>query len=129
MLRHSFATRKIEGGMPAEILMVIMGHKDVSVTLNTYFDAFAQYKNVYDEKTYNYYELNGLTFELIDKGYIIKQELQNMLDKINNSHSEENEKEQILLVVNGISKQYISTEQTEQVIDNIIQFPTLANQI
>ena len=120
MLRHSFATRKIEGGMPAEILMVIMGHKDVSVTLNTYFDAFAQYKNVYDEKTYNYYELNGLTFELIDKGYIIKQELQNMLDKINNSHSEENEKEQILLVVNGISKQYISTEQTEQVIDNII---------
>jgi len=43
-----------------------------------------------------------------------------MLDKINNSHSEENEKEQILLVVNGISKQYISTEQTEQVIDNII---------
>jgi len=47
MLRHSFATRKIEGGMPAEILMVIMGHKDVSVTLNTYFDAFAQYKNVY----------------------------------------------------------------------------------
>lgn len=131
MLRHSFATRKIEGGMPAEILMVIMGHKDVSVTLNTYFDAFAQYKNVYDEKTYNYYELNGLTFELIDKSYIVKQELQNMLDKINNSHLEENEKEQLLLVVKGINNQYISTEQTEQeqIRDNIILFPTLVNQI
>ena len=67
MLRHSFATRKIEGGMPAEVLMVILGHKDVSVTLNTYFDAFAEYRNVYEEKTYNYYELQGLTFDIIDK--------------------------------------------------------------
>lgn len=131
MLRHSFATRKIEGGMPAEVLMVIMGHKDVSVTLNTYFDAFAQYKNVYDEKTYNYYELNGLTFDLIDKSYIIKQELEIMLERINNSHLEESEKEQLLLVVNGISNQYIPTKEIEQeaIKDNVILFPTLANQI
>ena len=66
MLRHSFATRKIEGGMPAEILMVIMGHKDVETTLNTYFDAFSEYRNVYEEKTYNYYELQGLTFEIVN---------------------------------------------------------------
>lgn len=131
MLRHSFATRKIEGGMPAEVLMVIMGHKDVSVTLNTYFDAFAQYKNVYDEKTYNYYELNGLTFDLIDKSYIIKQELEIMLERINTSHLQENEKEQLLLAVNSIINQYLPTKQTEQetIKDNVILFPSLAKQM
>lgn len=130
MLRHSFATRKIEGGMPAEILMVIMGHKDVSVTLNTYFDAFAQYKNVYDEKTYNYYEMNGLTFEIIDKSYIIKQELKYMLERINNSHLEENEKQKLLLVVNDINNQYIPVTQTKQkaITNNVILFPYMASQ-
>ncbi len=130
MLRHSFATRKIEGGMPAEILMVIMGHKDVSVTLNTYFDAFAQYKNVYDEKTYNYYEMNGLTFEIIDKSYIIKQELKYMLERINNSHLEENEKQKLLSVVNGINNQYMPATQSKQktITNNVILFPTMVSQ-
>lgn len=111
--------------------MVIMGHKDVSVTLNTYFDAFAQYKNVYDEKTYNYYELNGLTFDLIDKSYIIKQELEIMLERINTSHLQENEKEQLLLAVNSIINQYLPTKQTKQetIKDNVILFPSLAKQM
>lgn len=72
--------------MPAEVLMVILGHKDVSVTLNTYFDAFAEYRNVYEEKTYNYYELQGLTFDIIYKDFIILQELNFMLDKVIISH-------------------------------------------
>ena len=88
--------------MPAEILKVIMGHRDIETTLNTYFDAFNEYKNVYDEKTYTYYELNGLIFDLIDKGHIIMQELNMITKKINNSHLKENEKKQILAILNNI---------------------------
>ena len=127
MLRHSFATRKIEGGMPAEVLMVILGHKDVSVTLNTYFDAFAEYRNVYEEKTYNYYELQGLTFDIIYKDFIILQELNFMLDKVIISHLEDVDKEQLILVVQNIIKRYEKKdeeqEETEQSINsNIISF-------
>ena len=128
MLRHSFATRKIEGGMPAEVLMVIMGHKDVETTLNTYFDAFAEYKNVYEERTYNYYELQGLTFDIVDKGFIILQELNTMLEKINISHLEDIDKEQLILVINNINKNYKKDEVIEEDTQqnnksNIIMFP------
>ena len=128
MLRHSFATRKIEGGMPAEVLMVIMGHKDVETTLNTYFDAFAEYKNVYEERTYNYYELQGLTFDIVDKGFIILQELTTMLEKINISHLEDIDKEQLILVINNINKKYKKDEVIEEDTQqnnksNIIMFP------
>lgn len=128
MLRHSFATRKIEGGMPAEVLMVILGHKDVETTLNTYFDAFAEYKNVYEEKTYNYYELQGLTFDIVDKSFIISQELNTMLEKINISHLEDIDKEQLILVINNINKKYkkddVIEEDTQQNNkSNIIMFP------
>lgn len=35
-LRHTYGTRCIEAGMTAVVLQRLMGHKDVSVTLNTY---------------------------------------------------------------------------------------------
>lgn len=134
MLRHSFATRKIEGGMPAEVLMVILGHKDVETTLNTYFDAFAEYKNVYEEKTYNYYELQGLTFDLIDKEFIILQELNMILDKVNTSHLEIEDKELIIETVQNVIKKYDRTksEETQEILEysnsNIIMFPALCKQ-
>ena len=34
MLRHTFATRCIEAGMPAAVLAKIMGHANVATTLN-----------------------------------------------------------------------------------------------
>lgn len=40
MLRHTFATRCIESGMPAVVLAKILGHADISTTLNTYTDVF-----------------------------------------------------------------------------------------
>lgn len=132
MLRHSFATRKIEGGMPAEVLMVILGHKDVSVTLNTYFDAFAEYRNVYEEKTYNYYELQGLTFDIVDKDFIILQELNSILDKLNISHLEDMDKEKVMLIVQNIIKRYekkeedIEEETEENINSKIIMFPVMS---
>ena len=129
MLRHSFATRKIEGGMPAEVLMVVMGHKNVQVTINTYFDAFADYKNIYEEKTYNYYELKGLTFDVIDKDFIISQELNAILDKINTSHLEETDKIQIQQIVENIINKYDKNEMGKNIHENscsnIIKFPIL----
>lgn len=46
-LRHTFATRCIESGMPAEVLQKLLGHKDVSITINTYCDIFDAYKDKY----------------------------------------------------------------------------------
>lgn len=40
LLRHTFATRAIEAGVPAAVLKKWMGHSDISITLNTYCDVF-----------------------------------------------------------------------------------------
>lgn len=44
MLRHTFATRCIESGMPAVVLAKILGHANISTTLNTYTDVFNKFK-------------------------------------------------------------------------------------
>jgi len=35
-LRHSFATRMLEANVPAKVVQEILGHADVTLTLNTY---------------------------------------------------------------------------------------------
>lgn len=42
-LRHTFGTRCAEAGMPPKVLQEIMGHKDISITMNTYFYATKDY--------------------------------------------------------------------------------------
>ncbi len=42
-LRHTFGTRCAEAGMPPKVLQEIMGHTDISVTMNTYFYATKDY--------------------------------------------------------------------------------------
>ena len=39
-LRHTFATRCIEAGIPALVLKGWLGHKDIHVTLDTYAHVF-----------------------------------------------------------------------------------------
>ena len=43
-LRHTHASRAIEGGQDAFSLMKDLGHKDIKVTLNTYCSAFDEYR-------------------------------------------------------------------------------------
>ena len=59
-LRHTYGTRCIEAGMAPVVLQKLMGHKDVSVTLNTYTSVFNEYKENELEKVNNYYLNNNL---------------------------------------------------------------------
>lgn len=49
-LRHTFATRCIEAGVDVKSLSEILGHADVSVTLNTYVHSSMEQKRVQLEK-------------------------------------------------------------------------------
>lgn len=59
-LRHTYGTRCIEAGMRAVALQRLMGHTDVSITLNTYTSVFNKYKEAELEKVNNYYMNNDI---------------------------------------------------------------------
>lgn len=61
-LRHTYCTRCIEAGMRAVALQRLMGHSDISITLNTYVSIFNKYKEAELEKVNDYY-LNNNMFE------------------------------------------------------------------
>lgn len=44
MTRHTYATRCIESGMPPVVLQKLLGHHDVSITLNTYTSVFNKFQ-------------------------------------------------------------------------------------
>lgn len=44
-LRHTYATRCIESGMPAKVLQNILSHTDIRITLDTYCDVFQKFSN------------------------------------------------------------------------------------
>lgn len=50
MLRHTYATRCIEAGMPAEILQKLLGHKNIATTINTYTTIFDKFRDDEVEK-------------------------------------------------------------------------------
>ncbi len=60
MLRHTFATRCIESGMPAHVLQKLLGHTGVSVTINTYTSIFDKYKKEEFNKFLEYKRLNNI---------------------------------------------------------------------
>ena len=54
-LRHTFGTRCIESGVSPVVVQRLMGHKDISVTLNTYTSVFDKYKEKELDKVNQYY--------------------------------------------------------------------------
>ena len=60
MLRHTYATRCIESGMPAVVLQKKLGHKDVSITLNTYTSVFDKFEDKKDDEFMEYLVKNSL---------------------------------------------------------------------
>lgn len=54
-LRHTFGTRCIEAGMAPVVVQKLMGHTDISVTLNTYTSVFDKFKEKEIEKVNKYY--------------------------------------------------------------------------
>lgn len=45
MLRHTYAMRCIEAGMAAEILQKLLGHNNITTTINTYTTIFDKYRD------------------------------------------------------------------------------------
>lgn len=54
MLRHTYATRMIEAGVPAEVLQKLLGHKDIQTTINTYTSIFDKFKKEQVDKYIDY---------------------------------------------------------------------------
>ena len=59
-LRHTYATRSIESGMPAKVLQYRLGHSDITITLNTYCDVFSEFEDTYIDKTQEYLSSQGI---------------------------------------------------------------------
>ena len=59
-LRHTFATRCIESGMPAKVLQKILGHTDINITLNVYCSVFEKYRNEHLTVADEYMKLNNI---------------------------------------------------------------------
>ena len=49
-LRHTFATRCVESGMDIKSLSEVLGHSNVSITLNTYVHPSMEIKRIQIEK-------------------------------------------------------------------------------
>ena len=60
-LRHTYATRCIEASMPVKVLQGLLGHSDISITLDTYCSVFDKYRNEHLDTVREYMKNNNLS--------------------------------------------------------------------
>ena len=84
-LRHSYGTRCVESCMAPVVVQRLMGHTDITVTLNTYTSVFNKYKESELEKVNNYYMENEL--------FTSKSILNNIENNIENNMLENGDRE------------------------------------
>ena len=88
-LRHTYATRAIEAGVTPVVLQKLMGHTDVSITLNTYTSVFDKYKETELEKVNQYYMNQNLLQQptpnnvMLDNGTLLVETQAKVIDDEN----------------------------------------------
>ena len=102
MLRHTFATRMIESGVPAPVLKKMMGHATIETTLDTYTDVFALYEQQYDTPIEEYYKDNDIFYGYtISPDILAIQDLNDINTQIENSRLSDDYK---ILLTNEVDK-------------------------
>ena len=60
-LRHTYATRLIESGIPAHVVQKELGHSDVSITMNIYCSVFDKFRKEHLATARDYMLKNNLS--------------------------------------------------------------------
>ena len=92
MLRHTFATRCIESGMPANVLSKVMGHADIRTTLEVYCDVFDNYEKQHANRTYDYLNKNQLLLKQVNEDSIPEKELNKIVENIKRMYIKQDDK-------------------------------------
>lgn len=66
-LRHTYGTRCIEAGVAPVVVQKLMGHTDISITLNTYTSVFDKFKEKEIDKVNQYYMDENLISKVYPK--------------------------------------------------------------
>jgi len=82
MLRHTFATRCIEAGMPVNVLAKLMGHAKIQTTLEIYCDVFDRYEKQHSKKTLEYLRDNNLLLVPMEDNKETPKDLDNVIKAI-----------------------------------------------